>query len=93
MTPLSGVSLWNARPGHVVHVCCSVVSDSAAAWTVVFQAPLSVGFSRRGCWSGLPFPSPGALPDPRNEPGSPMLQADLLLTESPGKPLILLVST
>ena len=37
-------------------------------------------------WSGLPFPSPGDLPDPRIEPGSPALQADSLPSESPGKP-------
>ena len=33
-------------------------------WTVAFQAPPSMGFSRQECWSGLPFPSPGDLPDP-----------------------------
>ena len=41
------------------------------------QASLSMGFSRQECWSGLPFPSPGDLPDPGIEPGSPALQADL----------------
>ena len=44
-------------------------------------------FSRQGYWSGLPFPSPGGLPDPRIEPRSPALQADYLLFEPPGKPL------
>ena len=38
-------------------------------WTVAFQAPLSMGFSRQEYWSGLPFPSPGDLPDPGIEPG------------------------
>ena len=47
-------------------------------WTVACLAPLSTGISRQGCWSGLPFPSPGDLPDPRTEPGSPRLQADSL---------------
>ena len=47
-------------------------------WTVVYQAPPSIGFSRQECWSGLPFPSPGDLPDPGIEPGSPTLQADAL---------------
>ena len=42
-------------------------------WTVVYQAPLSTGFSRQEYWSGLPFPSPGGLPDPGIEPGSPTL--------------------
>ena len=42
-------------------------------------------FSRQEYWSGLPFPSPGDLPDPGIEPGSPALQADSLLPELPGK--------
>ena len=45
------------------------------------QTPLSMGFSRHEYWSGLPFPSPGDLPDPGIEPGSPALQADSLPTE------------
>ena len=45
-----------------------------------------MGFSRQEYGSGLPFPSPEALPDPQIEPGSPALQADSLLTELPGKP-------
>ena len=53
--------------------------------TVANQAPLSMGFSRQECWSGLPFPSPGDLPDPGIEPQSPALQADALLSEPPGK--------
>ena len=56
-------------------------------WTVAYQAPPSMGFSRQQCWSGLPFPSPGDLPDPGIEPGSPGLQADALPSEPPGKPL------
>ena len=55
----------------------------ATSWTVAYQAPLSVGFSRQECWSGLPFPSPGDLPDPGIEPGSPALQADALPSEPP----------
>ena len=50
-------------------------------WAVAYQAPLSMGFSRQECWSGLPFPSPGDLPDPVIEPGSPALQADALPSE------------
>ena len=53
----------------------------SASWTVAYQAPLSMGFSRQEYWSGLPFPSPGGLPDPGIEPGSPALQADSLPTE------------
>ena len=55
-------------------------------WTVAYQAPLSRGFSRQEWWSGLPFPSPGDLPDPGIEPRSPILQEDALLSEPPGKP-------
>ena len=54
---------------------------------VVYQAPLFVGFSRQEYWSGLPFLSPGDLPNPGMEPRSPALQADALLSEPPGKPL------
>ena len=46
-----------------------------------------MGFSRQEYWSGLPFPSPGELPDPGIEPGSPSLQADALTSEPPGKPM------
>ena len=50
-------------------------------WTVALQAPLSLAFSRQEYWSGLPFPSPGELPDPGIKPGSPALQADFLPPE------------
>ena len=46
-----------------------------------------MGFSRQESWSGLPFLSPGDLPDPGIEPRSPILQADALPSEPPGKPL------
>ena len=55
--------------------------DSATQWTVAHQAPLSMGFSRQGYWSGLPFPSPGDLPDPGIKLRSPALQADTLPSE------------
>ena len=45
-----------------------------------------MGFSRQEYWSGLPFPSPGDLPDPGIKHGSPALQADSLVSEPPGKP-------
>ena len=45
----------------------------ATLWAVARQAPLSMGFSSQEYWSGLPFPSPGDLPDPGIEPGSPTL--------------------
>ena len=53
-------------------------------WTVVYQAPLSMRFSRQEYWSGLPFPSPGDLPDPGIKPGSPALESDALTSEPPG---------
>ena len=52
------------------------------AWNVACKA---MGFSRQEYWSGLPFPSPGDLPDPEIEPRSPALQIDSLPSESPGK--------
>ena len=55
-------------------------------WTVAYQGPLSMGFSRQEYWSGLPFPSLGDLPKPGIEPGSPALQVGTLLSEPLGKP-------
>ena len=55
-------------------------------WTIAYQAPPSIRFSRQEYWSGLPFPSPGDLPDPGIEPQSPAFQADALTSEPPGKP-------
>ena len=62
-----------------------VVSDSAIPWSVALQAPLSIEFSRQGYWGGLPFHSPGDLPNPGVESGSPALQADSLPSEPPAK--------
>ena len=56
-------------------------------WTVADEGPPSMGFSRQEYWSGLPFPSPGNLPDPGIKPGSPALQADSLPAEPQGKPI------
>ena len=61
----------------------SVVSDSATPGTAACQTPQPIGLSRQEDWSGLPFPSPGDLPNPGIEPGSPVLQADSLLSEPP----------
>ena len=66
----------------VLPVSPSVVSDSL--WAVTRQTPLSMKFSRQEYWTGLPFPSPGDLPNPGIEPGSPTLQADSLPFEPPG---------
>ena len=69
------------------------MSDSfATSWTVAQQAPLSLGFPRQEYWSGLPFPSPGALHDPGMElrfplsPVSPALAGGFFTTEPSGKP-------
>ena len=59
----------------------------ATPWTVAYQSPLSMGFSRQEYWSGLPFPSPGDLPDSGIEPGSRAFEADALTSEPPEKPL------
>ena len=59
----------------------------ATLWTIAHQAPLFMEFSRQDYWSGLPFPSPGDLPNSGIELGSPALQADSLPTKPPGKPL------
>ena len=55
-------------------------------WTVAYQAPPSMGFSRQEYWSGVPFPSPGDLPNSGIEPWSPTWQANALTWEPPGKP-------
>ena len=61
----------------------------ATTWIVACQAPLSLGLSRQVYWSGLPFPSPGDLPDPGIKPRSPVLQAHSLPAELQGKLLML----
>ena len=69
-------------------VSCSVLSDFLwPPWTVAHQNPLSMEFSKQEYWSGLPFPSPGDLPDPGIELRSSALQAASLSSEPPGKPL------
>ena len=72
-------------------MCCSVLSRFscvqlfATLWIVARQAPLPMGFSRQEYWSGLPFPSPGDLPDPGMEPASlksPAMASRLLTTSA-----------
>ena len=74
-----------------INVCevksLSCVQLFVTPWTVAYQAPPSMGFSWQEYWSGLPFPSPGDLPNPGIEPGSSAFQADTLTSEPPGKPL------
>ena len=78
------VTKSNHSSSSVVVKSLSRVQLFATPWTVTHQAPLSVGFSRQGYWSGLPFSSPGDLPDPGIEPRSPALQAEALTSEPPG---------
>ena len=58
-------------------------------WTVACQVPLFMGFSRQEYWGGLLFRCPGDVPNQGIEPGCPILQADSLLSQSPGKPFCL----
>ena len=76
VTPWSVYRKWKWSP----------VRLFATPWTVAYQVPPSMGFCRQECWSGLPYPSPGDLPDPGIEPWSPALLADALPSEPPGKP-------
>ena len=65
------------------------MSNSVAPWTEVHQAPLAMGFPRQEYWGGLPFPSPGDLPDPGIKPTSimsPALAGGFFTTEPPKKP-------
>ena len=73
-----GYGLQYQIGGDLVAKLCPTL---ATPWTIACQAPLSIGFSRQEYWSGLPFPSPGDLPDLGIEPGSPALQAYSLPTE------------
>ena len=71
--------------------CFSHVRLFAIPWAIALQSPLSMGFSRQVDWSGLPFPSPGDFPDPGMEPmspASPALQADSLLLNHWGSPIL-----
>ena len=70
-------SLRKLSGGLVAESCPALTTP----WTVARQAPLSMAFPKQESWSGLPFPSPGELPDPGIEPGSPASQADALPTE------------
>ena len=87
MIPPFQPCLSSHHGGLVAKLCLTL----ATPWTVACQVPLSMGFSRQEYWSGLPFISPGDLPNPEIELGSPALQADSLLIKSPGKPIALLM--
>ena len=89
--PLAEVMLRFTQEGSLVCACVfsylSCVCLFGTLWTVACQAPLSVGFSRKEYWSGLPFLPPGNHLNPRTKPRSPALLADYLPLnhqESPG---------
>ena len=75
--------------GGLVAKSCLTLYDPMAC--IAHQAPLSMGCPRREDWSGLPFPSPGDLPDPGTEAGSPALQSDSLLLSHQGSPVSFLL--
>ena len=75
-----------------VKVLVAQYSLFVTPWTVARKAPLSMGFSRREYWSGLPFPSPGDLPDSGIKPRFPALEADALTSEPPEKPILYLLT-
>ena len=93
--------LWNAYPAaatqcanlftyswYLSRACAQLPSHVwlfATTWTVAHQAPLSMEFSRQGYWNGLLFSTPGDLPDPEMEPGSPALTGGFFTTASPRK--------
>ena len=81
MTP----SLWQKAKVKVKVKSLSRVRLFVTPWMVAYQAPRSMGFSRQEYLSGLPFPSPGDLPNPGIEPRSPASQTDVLPSEPPGK--------
>ena len=86
------VFIGGVGSGCCVCVCTCTLSQLsciqlfATPWPVAHQAPLSMEFSRQEYWSGLPFSSPGDLPDPGIEPASPVLAGGYLTSASPGKP-------
>ena len=81
-TQLGLTAVHGAKRKHRCEVkSLSHVRVFATLWTVACQASPSMGFSRQEYWSGLPFPSPGDLPEPGIKPGSPSLEADALTSE------------
>ena len=81
----ANIKLKGHREGIVVVRSLSHVQLFVTPWTVARQAPLSMGISKQEYWSGLPFSSPGDLPDPGIEPRFPALQVDSFPHELPGK--------
>ena len=70
----------------LTHSCAQSLRLFATPWTIALKAPLSMGISRQEYWSGLPFLSPGDLPNPGVKPTPPVLTGGFFTTEQPGKP-------
>ena len=85
---IQGLHFSTSQDNTTAETCCGLVDKSrptlATPWIIAHQVPLSMGFSRQEYWSRLSFFSPVDLPDLGNEPGSPALQVDSLLTELRG---------
>ena len=79
--PNSSQIAWTAASSYFVCAMCTIAQSGpalATSWTVALQAPPSMGFSRQEYWSGLPFPSPGDLPNPGMDLASPALAGRIL---------------
>ena len=94
LTTVDGENLWPPKQMSYSQIqvngncCCfplSCILLFVTPCTLAHQAPLSMDFPRQEYWSGLPFPSPGDLPNPEIEPGSPTLQPNSLPSEPSGK--------
>ena len=77
---------WTGNEKIVVVYLLSLVPLFMTPWNIVCQAPLSMGFPRQEYWSGLPFPSPGDLPDPGTELTTPALAGRFFTPEPLEKP-------
>ena len=82
---IAGQTLNSVHKGNIVHACmlsCFSRVLSVTPWTVAHQAPLSMGFSKQGYWSGLSCPPPGDPPDPGTKPISPALAGGFFTTSA-----------
>ena len=82
--PQGAPGQWFCFWGELIGGGCCLVAQLCP--TLACQVPLSMGFSRQEYWSGLPFPSPGDLPNPGIKPASPALAGRFFTSEPPEKP-------
>ena len=88
-SPVPGILQARILEWAAISLSDLIAKSRLTLWIMALQASLSKGFSRQEYWSGLPFPSPGNLPNPGIQLGSPALQGDALTSEPPGKPPVL----